>query len=509
MQSKFFLFPLSAILYTFGIKRVGKQRNQMVQNLVVPGAIAVYGIVFGAIFAVKSERMFPAVFSLGAIILCVLPAAILRFSRQYTEALPMQPKSLMSMALAAPTAETALYRDMIDEISRKNESLIKQNAEAISASKAKSAFLANMSHEIRTPMNAIIGMSYIAKESLNDKEKVAESIEQITRASGHLLELLNNILDMSKIESGKFKLAPEPFSLQSALDEAVSIFTLRCNEKNISLIMDIDALPAVVLGDALRLKQVIINLLGNAVKFTEPEGEVCLGVSGEEIEGTLKLRVSVRDTGIGMSEEQISRLFNAFEQADGSIATRYGGTGIGLALSQHLVGLMGGVITVESLPGHGSIFSFAIELPISASDGEDDGKQACDSLDLSGKRLLIVDDVEINRIIMSEFLSKTNAVIEEVQDGAQAVSAFTESPEGYYDLIFMDVRMPNMDGYEATRRIRAMSRKDAAALPIVAMTANAYREDVEKALAAGMTAHLAKPLEFERICGLLAHLIPT
>ena len=422
-------------------------------------------------------------------------------------AIPHKP-ALSGYALSL--ADTSAYHNIIDEINEKNESLIKLTEEALSASKAKSAFLANMSHEIRTPLNAIIGMSHIAKESFENPEKAIASINQILRASKHLLELLNNILDMSKIESGKFALASDPFLLQAALDEVVDIFAQRCDEKEIALVTDIDTPPKVVVGDSLRLKQVIINLLGNAVKFTDSGGNIRLLVNGQINEDYLNLKVSIQDTGIGMSEEQLSRLFNTFEQADSSIAARYGGTGIGLALSQHLVGLMGGIITVESQLGHGSVFSFNIRLPIRAGSGEKPCQEHVrDSLDLSEKRVLVVDDVEINRIIISELLSQTNVIIEEAEDGTEALKLFEKSPEHYYDAVLMDVQMPNMDGYEATRQMRAMSRKDANTLPIVAMTANAYREDVEKALRAGMTAHLTKPVDITIFFGLLAKLIPA
>jgi len=406
-------------------------------------------------------------------------------------------------------SDTSVYHDMIDEINIKNKSLIKLTEEALSASKAKSTFLANMSHEIRTPLNAIIGMSHVAKESLGNPKKTTASINQILRASKHLLELLNNILDMSKIESGKFTLASEPFSLQASLDEVVDIFAQRCSEKEIALITEIETLPKTVAGDSLRLKQVIINLLGNAVKFTGAGGNIRLLVNGQKNNGSLNLKVSIRDTGIGMSKEQISRLFSAFEQANSSIAAHYGGTGIGLALSQHLVGLMGGMITVESQLGHGSVFSFNIHLPILSENENDHPEQSWDSLDLSNKRVLVVDDVKINRIIISELLAKTNAIIEEAEDGIHALDMFRQSPEEYYDLILMDVQMPNMDGHEATRQIRAMPRGDADIIPIVAITANAYHEDVEKALLSGMTAHLAKPLDVSNIYKLLAQLIPT
>jgi len=383
--------------------------------------------------------------------------------------------------------------------------------EVKAASKAKSAFLANISHEIRTPLNAVIGMSRVAKESIegNDSEKTSASIDQVLRASKHLLELLNNVLDMSKIESGKFTIASDPFSLKTAFNEVTDIFTQRCGEKNINLTADIGDLPPIVTGDSLRLKQIIINLLGNSVKFTDPYGNIKLTVSGEEQDGKLILGVKVSDTGIGMSTEQMKRLFTPFEQADGTITTRYGGTGIGLAISQHLVGLMGGIITVESQPGEGSVFSFTIKLPVHTDKAYIADEEISGEVDLSGKRILVVDDVEINRIIMSELLSKTNVNIEEAEDGARAADMFKRAPENYYDMIFMDVQMPNMNGYESAAEIRSMERADAAEIPIIAMTANAYREDVEKALASGMTVHVSKPINIDEIYKLISRLLPV
>jgi len=416
-------------------------------------------------------------------------------------------------------SDISTHRAMIEEISEKNRILVDLNNEAVSASKAKSAFLANMSHEIRTPLNAIIGMAQIVKKSIDNREKAVSSLEQILNASNHLLNLLNNVLDMSKIESGKFMLASEPFSIKTALDEVISVFTQRCEEKNLALIVNMGEFPSEVIGDALRLKQVIINLMGNSVKFTDYGGCIRLIAKGEKLGDKMRLDITVSDTGIGMSQEQLSRLFTAFEQSDSSIAARYGGTGIGLALSQHLIGMMGSTITVESQVGKGSDFTFSVELPLKAEQSTEAAKDSSPdtadnspgTIDLSGKRILIVDDIEINRIILSEFLSGTNAIIEEASDGAQAVrmclDAPGQNPVYYYDLILMDIQMPNMDGYEATRQIKAIPRDDTASLPIVAMTANAYQEDVEKALAAGMSAHLAKPVDINKFYILLSQLL--
>ena len=404
-------------------------------------------------------------------------------------------------------SNTSHYHAMINEINTKNARLNEMNREVMNAAKAKGAFLANMSHEIRTPLNAIIGMSHIAKQSAGNQGKMVESIDKIACASDHLLQLLNNVLDMSKIESGKFELAAEPFSPRVVLKEVMNIFEQKCEEKQLKLVVDIGDLPTAVTGDALRLKQVIINLVGNSIKFTDPGGSVGIRVNGKMDNDVFALNVRISDTGIGMTQEQVSRLFTAFEQTDKSIAARYGGTGIGLTISQHLVGMMGGVIDVTSIPGEGSTFSFTINLPIVMEYTEGNAKEGTRLLDLRGKRLLVVDDVELNRYILAELLEKTNVTIEEAVDGAEAVDMIKTVPKGHYDLVFMDVQMPNMDGHEATKQIRAIEREDIKNLPIVAMTANAYQEDVKKALSAGMNAHMAKPIDVDKLYRLLENIM--
>jgi CheY-like chemotaxis protein len=368
-----------------------------------------------------------------------------------------------------------------------------------------------MSHEIRTPLNAIIGMTRIAKKSIeSDLGKTDSSLDEIATASSHLLDILNDVLDMSKIESGKFEMVCESFSLYAAIEEVANIITPRCQERSVRFVTNIDDVPGIgVLGDRLRLKQVLINLLGNAVKFTSENGKIeFLFAVTDETEDELHVKFSVADNGIGMTKEQLAKLFTAFEQADAKIATRFGGTGLGLAISQNLVGKMGGVIAVESEPGKGSAFSFVLCL----KKTEDTGKttlQLGALPDLTGKCLLLVEDVEINRIILLELLEETHAQMDTAEDGARAVERFSASPEGHYDLIFMDVQMPNVDGYEATRLIRALPRHDAATVPIIAMTANAYKEDIERALGAGMNGHLAKPIDIDAVMRTLAGQIKT
>jgi signal transduction histidine kinase len=380
--------------------------------------------------------------------------------------------------------------------------------DAVEASKAKGEFLARMSHEIRTPLNAIIGMTNIARHA-KDVDKKDRSLDEITVASNHLLGILNDVLDMSKIESGKFLLAEEPFGFRAAMSEVSQIIRLRALDEGIVFTENSAELPQLtVKGDKLRLKQVLINLLGNAMKFTPKGGHVAFIVDAAEQDGSLEARFSVVDDGIGMSEEQTKKLFNAFEQADSSIAVRFGGTGLGLSISQNLVGLMGGEIGIESESGAGSTFYFTIRLEIlSAYEDSAPERAELGELSLSGKHLLLAEDIEINRTILIELLAETEIGIEEAVDGTEAVKKFKASQPGYFDMIFMDVQMPNMDGYEATRQIRALDRPDARTVPIVAMTANAYREDIERAKESGMNEHLAKPIDMFAVMNVLKNYI--
>ncbi|MDR2588292.1 MAG: response regulator [Spirochaetales bacterium] len=511
--------------------------------------------------------------------------------------------------------------------------LTKARDDAQMASRAKSDFLANMSHEMRTPMNAIIGMTNIAKSS-SDVERKNYCLEKIDEASNHLLGVINDILDMSKIEANKFELSFAEFDFEKMLQKVVGVVSFRVDEKrqNFSVTIDKD-IPRILVGDDQRLAQVIANLLSNAVKFTPEEGELCLEAKFTgETDGVCGLRITVSDTGIGISAEQQNKLFTSFEQADGSISRKFGGTGLGLAISKRIVEMMGGRIWVESQLGKGSHFIFTLEakrgedtqfcplapgvnrqtvrvlavddapeireyvgelmqrlgiscdlagsgdeacaligkngpydiyfvdwkmpgmsgielsrriksgegghsvvIMISATEWshiEDEAKSAgvdkfiqkplfpsaiadcineClgssdeavsppeeEADNLEGYRIILAEDVAINREIVLSVLEPTGLLIDCAESGREALELFSASPEKY-NMIFMDVHMPEMDGYEATRRIRALALAEAKTIPIVAMTANVFREDIEKCLAAGMNDHIGKPIDFDEV----------
>lgn len=397
---------------------------------------------------------------------------------------------------------------VVENLNKMFKSMKEAEETAQAASKAKSMFLAHISHEIRTPLNAITGMAAIAKNANGNQNKMLACIEQITVSSRHLLSILNNVLDMSKIESGKLELINEPFNLHTALSEVYEIISQSCKDKNITFKTNFKQLKDMMLiGDKMRINQVLINLLGNAVKFTEQSGKIKLTVDViNEEKNSVCLRCAVSDSGIGMSKEQISKLFKPFEQTDSSIASRYGGTGLGLSISWNIITMMGGKITVESEQGVGSVFSFTIyfEKATTIIDAKNENLK---NVNLNGRRFLLAEDVDINRIIICELLDGMGIIIDEAENGKQAVEMFEQSSIGYYDIIIMDVQMPIMDGYEATKAIRKLKRVDAQNVPIVAMTANAYKEDAENCISSGMNGHIAKPIEYDSFISILSSFI--
>ncbi|MFP3091540.1 ATP-binding protein [Treponema sp. TIM-1] len=373
------------------------------------------------------------------------------------------------------------------------------------ANEHKGDFLARMSHEIRTPMNAIIGMTGIVKKKLaagsSDREDIQANIRQIEISSQHLLGLLNDILDISKIEAGKIDMIQEAVDMFKLAHTVETIIRPRCEEKNITFVTRFEMRkPAVYQSDSLRLRQVLINLLGNAVKFTPELGRIEFSILEKKRENNKSLlEFIVQDNGIGISAATQQLLFKPFEQGSGRIAKQYGGTGLGLAISKNIVQLFGGDILVNSREGAGSTFSFELWLsPMQARENPEPFLEDATG-SLTGKRALLVDDVEINRLITKNLMEFTGISIDEASDGLAAFTMFQEAPENTYDIIYMDIQMPTMDGYAATAAIRALERSDAKTIPIVALTANAFKEDIDRALDTGMNAHLAKPLETEKL----------
>ena len=376
--------------------------------------------------------------------------------------------------------------------------------QALAAEKAKGQFLTNISHEMRTPLNAIIGMVQISEKSgaVKDYEK---AVKQIAVSSKHLLGLVDNLLDLARIDENKLQLVAEPFDLQELIDAVLtSIKPISAAKKQRLNVSFHKIRQFSFIGDRLRLSQVLLNLLSNAVKFTPEEKPIFMDITEKSRDAQkVLLNFSVKDSGIGVSFEFQKRIFFPFERSDESVSMKAVGTGLGLVISQRIVELMGGRIELESAPQQGARFYFDVWL-LPDKQKDDNAEQKLSSsgikdekVDFSGKRILIVDDLEINNEIILNMLEDSNATLETALNGRQALEMVSNSPEGHYDLILMDVLMPIMDGHLATAEIRKLDRHDVKDLPIIAMTANAFKEDIMKCLEAGMDAHIAKPVDYK------------
>lgn len=377
------------------------------------------------------------------------------------------------------------------------------------ANKAKSDFLSRMSHDIRTPMNVILGMTAVATMNIDNKEKVKDSLKKISISGKHLLALINDVLDMSKIENGQEQLCEEKFELVEVLESIISLFQNQLQEKNMSADFTINSLiHNNVIGDERRLQQIFVNIIGNAVKFSNNGGKIRIYLEEKKsnISGKGYYQFIFEDNGIGMSEEFVKRIFEPFARADESGTTE--GTGLGMAIAINIAKLMGGDIEVESSLGCGSKFKVEVYLKINEEQQEeikekDDEIADYTKCDYSGKRVLLVEDNESNIEIGKELLGAVGIQVEAAENGEKAIESLIENPKGYFDLIFMDIQMPIMNGYETTRIIRKMEREDLKNIPIIAMSAYAFTDDIKRAKEAGMNGSISKPIEISKLNKLL------
>lgn len=422
-----------------------------------------------------------------------------------------------------------LIKKQGDELKQRQTELIAEKERAEQANKAKSTFLSNMSHDIRTPMNAIIGYLNIAKalnaecedcNSCNRKncpnrvpDRMYDFLKKIDASSQHLLALINDVLEMSRIESGKMELELNDMNIVTALDEVHDMFATQMAGKNISFSVDASKVSnKFVVCDKNRLNRVLLNLLSNAYKFTPEGGNISVTlkqIGGTETVGSYELRV--KDSGIGMTPEFAAKVFEAFERERTSTVSKIQGTGLGMAITKSIVDLMNGTIKVVTAPGEGTEFIINIDFKIAEDMQEklDEIKTAAQVIDFTNKKLLLVDDIEVNREIAKMLLESEGFIVDTASDGKDAVEKIAASSAGDYDAVLMDIQMPIMNGYEAARAIRKLPNKEISNVPIIAMTANAFSEDVKNALEAGMNGHIAKPIDVEKMMETLSKILPA
>lgn len=393
------------------------------------------------------------------------------------------------------------------------EEIRKSAEKARKANEAKTRFLFNMSHDIRTPMNAIVGFSGLLEKSLHDEKKSLGYIKKIRVSSDILLTIINQVLEMARIESGKITLNPESVNIREMVEAMNTVFESSLTKKSLEYQCSLNVVHDQILCDKTKMEEIILNVVSNSIKYTNPHGKITVSIDelDSEDEKNANYKVVVEDNGIGMSQDYLPHIFEEFSREHTSTETRVAGTGLGLPIVKSLVDRMGGTIEVESEEGKGTRFIMKFYFPVSLENQvrEKEKQNIPDITEkLEGKRILLAEDNELNAEIAETVLEETGIKVKHVEDGIQCIEELKKMPEKYYDVILMDVQMPNMDGYTATQRIRDLD-DSRAEIPIIAMTANAYDEDRRKAQEAGMDGFLAKPLDVDEMMRLLAQIIKT
>ena len=424
-----------------------------------------------------------------------------------TETIFISAMALMMLVALISFIRVQRSSQMVKLEQETNKELNRLRMVAETANAAKSTFLNNMSHDIRTPMNAIIGFTNIALKHSPPPE-IKSCLDKISDSSEHLLALINDVLDISRIESGKIQYAPTPVDIAEVSDSVLTIMDGYLSNRSITFQTELaEPLTRYVLTDAVRVREVLVNILGNAVKFTNDGGTITYAASYHPGKDGRHINVQyqIADTGIGMSEEFVDHIFDEFSQEDHGARTQYKGTGLGMAITKRYVDLMGGTISVESKKGVGSTFTIELPMEITDASAVKQRDYSVGNIDLAGLKILLAEDNDLNAEIAIVQLEELGIQITRAADGEEAVRVFSENPQGTFDLILMDVMMPKMNGYEATKAIRSLqNHQDAVTIPIIAMTANAFAEDVQASMDAGMNGHLSKPIVMDEVVKTIA-----
>ncbi len=399
------------------------------------------------------------------------------------------------------------------------EAIEAERDRALGAAKNRTDFMSQMSHEIRTPLSGIKGLVSIARSHAGDPERLSDDLGRASDLANYLLSLINDVLDMSRLNSGHVELEHDPFDLRLVAGELRNMFENQAQDKGVAFSIQMDGCEdAYLVGDRMRLNQIVVNFISNAVKFTPKGGSVTVTFREMYLkDGQVNYMIRVRDTGKGMDPRFTSRIFKPFEQEDRTIARRFGGTGLGMAITSGLVDLMGGKIVVDTELGRGSDFTAYIPFDLASPEQAEDlarkgrtletrgsGDEPALEYSYEGKTLLLAEDNDLNAMIASEILGNLGATVDRADDGTAVVEMFQAQAPGHYDAVIMDIQMPTMNGWEAARRIRALNRDDARAVPIIALSANNYAEDARKSREAGMNGHVGKPIDFAELRAQLA-----